>query len=390
MEDKEFQAALLKARVGFMRKPESVFLTTVCFMLKMRFDEPGYDTAATDGEWLIINRKFFMKLPAEQRITLLAHETMHVVLQHICRGERFPDHTRFNHAADYVINLMLKASGFEPIPGWLYDEQYRDMTTEQVYDLLPDMQAQPMSGSGGFDDIRKPGTFDPGQSGFGQDKPMSVEELAAKERAITNILSQAAAAAQMAGQPGSVPGAVQIFLESLLKPKLPLAYHLRKFFKALARTDYSWAKINRRFGRKIMLPGLKGEAMSELDFAVDVSGSTSDHDVLRAISELAGVMKQCKPSALNLIQFDHGIRSIDRIQSIGDLSRVKMTGRGGTSIHPVMELTKKRKPTALVVFTDGEYNHPKIDPGVPVLWLVFGRTKDRFRCKFGTIIRFDT
>lgn len=387
MNDKAFQEALLKSRIGFMRKPESVFMTTVCFMLKMRFDEPGFNTAATDGEWLIINTDFFMKLPAEQRITLLAHETMHVVLQHVNRGARFPDKVKFNCAADFVINLMLKDAGFEPIPGWLYDTKYTGMTTEEVYDLLDDETMAEIAGSG-FDDIRQPGTFSD-KEGEGAGGGLTVAELAEKERNITSILAQAAAAAKQAGQPGSVPGEVQVFLDGLLKPKLPLSYHLRKFFRALAKTDYSWRKINRRFGRKIMLPGLHGEAMSELDFAFDMSGSVSDRDTLRYVTELHEVMRGLKPSALNLIQFDVNIKSVERIKSVGDLSRVKLIGRGGTCIEPLMQLTKKRKPTALIVFTDGEYAHPLTNPGVPVLWMIHGPSKDRFRCDFGTIIRFN-
>lgn len=388
MNDQSFQEALLKSRIGFMRKPESVFMTTVCFMLKMQFDVPGYKTAATDGEWLIINTDFYMKLPAEQRITLLAHETMHVVLQHVNRGYKFPDKVKFNYAADFVINLMLKEAHFEPIPGWLYDKKYEGMTTEEVYNLLDDDEMKRIGGGAGFDDIRQPGTF-ADKAGDGSGEGITVAELAEKERAITSILAQAAATARQAGQPGSVPGEVQVFLDGLLKPKLPLSYHLRKFFRAIDKSDYSWKKINRRFGKKIMLPGMHGEAMSELDFAFDMSGSVSDRDTLRYVSELHEVLRGLKPSALNLIQFDTHIKSVDRVKSVGDLSRVKLVGRGGTCIEPLMQLTAQRKPTALIVFTDGEYAHPRTNPGVPVLWVVHGPSKDSFRCNFGTIIRFN-
>ena len=54
-----------------------------------------------------------------------------------------------------------------------------------------------------------------------------------------------------------------------------------------------------------------------------------------------------------------------------------------------MEWARINKPTALCVFTDGEYSHPTFNPGCPIMWMIHGYSKDMFRCDFGTTIRFD-
>ena len=375
--DTKFDEAMLRARVAFMRKPESVFLTTVCFMLRMVV---GHEvkTGATDGKNLYINPDFFMKLDPDQRVTLLAHEAMHVALQHCLRWKHFTDKHRFNKAADYVINLFLLDAKFKPIEGWLCDEQYRNMTTEQVYDLLEDDDAMPL------DEILPPGH----DNDDGDQEQDNSESEAAAARAISEILATAAQAAVQAGQPGSVPSFVQVFLDKLLKPKLPMAQHLKRFFQAVAKTDYSWQKINRRF-RPMLLPGLSGTKMGHMAFAYDMSGSVSDRDTLRYCSEMMGVMRHLKPEKITLVQFDTDIKAVDQIRSVAALAKVKLVGRGGTYIEPLMQWALKTKPTALIVFTDGEFQHPLTNPGVPVLWMIHGPRKERFRCDFGRIILFD-
>jgi predicted metal-dependent peptidase len=101
-------------------------------------------TLAINGVSCWINLEFWNQLTRDQKLTAVAHEIGHKMLLHPTRrGSR--DKVLWNMAGDYVINLMLVESGFAPLANltidgkpwsWLYDEQYRGMTTEQVYDLL--------------------------------------------------------------------------------------------------------------------------------------------------------------------------------------------------------------------------------------------------------------
>ena len=91
---------------------------------------------------LIVNPDFFNPLPLEQRMGILVHETLHVILKHIFRkGER--NHTLFNVAADIALNQSIKRSMLPE--GALYPDTFKfdngnvwpsGKTSEQYYELL--------------------------------------------------------------------------------------------------------------------------------------------------------------------------------------------------------------------------------------------------------------
>lgn len=392
-----FEAAYTQARVYLMQNPNWVFFSALLMLLEDRIDTEGVPTCEVDGKHLDINSEFFMSIPTKaQRATLLAHESMHIALKHMLRMETLTEEewARWNDACDYVINLLLKEAGFEPIEGWLYDEQYKDMSTEQVYKLLQDKEKpddEPTGGSLGAD-VGQPGKDD-GSGGGNGDQPGHDQQQAMAQLSgeIDVMLRQAEQQTIAAGaKPGAIPGQVQAYLDSLMKPILPTKKILRRFMQDLSKDDYSWRRINRRF-HPMILPGLHSEGkLMHIAFWFDMSGSVSKHDYTRYMSEVLGVMRGMKPDKLTIGQFDVDIKSVDVIKNIRDLMKVELRGRGGTDIECVMEWAKKNKPAALVVFSDGEYEHPSFNPGCPVLWLIHGRSQNRFKCDFGTIVRFDT
>lgn len=412
------EQAMVHAKVAFMKDPKAMFLYTVCFHLQFKWDE-RVPTACVDGYTMTINPVFWMKLTHEMRVSLLAHETGHVIREHMARrGNR--DKKLYNYAGDYVINQELKESGYAAIKWtlddgrdttWLQDDRFAGMSTERVYDILFAEQPPPpppsSGGGGGLPSPSGDGTSGDGDgsgsqpdagdgdpnahwvdiaepSTDGDGKPVSAAEVAEH---IKEIIISAATAAVMNGQPGSIPGDVQMYLDSLLKPKLPMATYLRRFFTALQKNDYTWQRPNRRY-MPIYLPSMRSEALCEIAFAYDMSCSVQDEDIRRYVSEMVGVMRNLKPTKLTLILFDTEIRSVNVIKSVQDLMNVKLIGRGGTNISPLMEWTIKNKPAALCVFTDGEFHiHPE-KPSSPILWMIHNKRR-KFECPYGTIIPFE-
>jgi predicted metal-dependent peptidase len=380
----EFWKAITKARLDLMQMPKATFLTTLALMMKQKVDDVRCQTAATDGLCIFYNTGFFLALPRKQRPTVIAHEAMHSALDHIFLAQVHnvtpEQHKRFNKAADFVINDFLVQAGFEPIPGWCHDVQYRGMTTMAVYRLLEEDEANGGGGGAGdpMDDLMDPGASEPGLS-----------ESEVKQQVQSNVTAAAVAAKMKGGDmAGNIPADVQVFLDGLLKPKLPMAAHLRKFFKAVDKSDYSWKKLNRRFQPQLM-PGLQGKKLGHIAFAFDMSSSVSDKDIKRYVSELYAVVRNLKPDRISLVQFTCELKSVHRIKSVRELAEVELRGRGGTDIEPLMQWAKENKPTALCVFTDGEYSHPSFNPGCPIMWMIHGYSKDMFECDFGTTIRFD-
>lgn len=356
--------ALDKAKIALMSKADSAFFTTVCFSLKHIWDET-IPTACTNGTEIRYNPKFFLSMNEHERVFVLVHEAMHVALLHITRLQG-RNHQKWNMAADYVINLMLVDRGFTLPKGGLLEKSYAGLSTEQVYDLIPDHQAE--------------------------DYPMDIEEafgeLTNVEENIKEILVRASVASKMAGdKAGSIPGDIQIYLDKLLKPKLPWKIILRRFIQAFAKDDYTFTRPNRRFFPKHILPGLKSEKLIDLAIAVDTSGSVSDEEFKRFVTETSGILKMMQPDEMTLIQFDTKLKSIDTIKNLRDLTQVTFTGRGGTKIGPVLDWAKENKPQLLLVFSDGEFHWPGDTLKSPTLWMI--HNNKGFQAPFGQVIHYE-
>lgn len=357
--------ALDKAKIQLMTRPDSAFFTTLCFSLIHRWNEK-IDTACTDGRHIDFNPEFFMSLKAEEQLFLLLHETLHVAYLHIDsnrRGKRDP--ARWNIAADHAINLQLISKGYRMPQGGLADKAYEGMSTEQIYDLLPE-------------DCTPPQMADLEFSG------QCPEEL---HQHLQDILVRAAVQSSIQNDtPGTIPGEIQIYLDSLLKPKLPWNRILQKYINTMAKHDYSMRKPNRRFFPKYHLPSLHSEALMDLAIAVDTSGSVTDAEFLRFVSEVTGIFRMMRPSKLTLIQFDTALKAVDEITSLADLRNVNFTGRGGTLIAPVMEWAEQNKPQLLLVFSDGHFRFHTQEQRTRVVWLIHDNPK--FAAPYGTTIHY--
>ncbi len=362
MED--LQRAMDKAKIALMSKPDSTFFTTVCFSLKHVWDNT-IPTAATNGTSIKFNPDYFKGLTVEERVFLLLHESMHVAYLHMERVmER--DRAKWNVAADHVINLQLIDRGFKMPKMGLANPDYRGLSTEEVYKLLPEQKESEC------DLDIEPGEGDP------TELRQSVEDILVRAEIQSRMQNDKA---------GSIPGDIQIFLNGLLKPKLPWNRILQKFLYSTAKSDYSFRKPNRRHFPEYYLPSLHSESLVDLAIAVDISGSVSDEQFKRFISEIHSIFKMMKPEKISLIQFDTRIQSIDQIHNLHELSKVKFIGRGGTEIVPVIDWVNKNKPQVFLTFTDGEFRFKNAETKVQSIWLIHENPK--FEAPFGRVIHYN-
>jgi predicted metal-dependent peptidase len=121
------------------------FFGALIFRLKA-VQSRSVSTMATDGKLLFINPEFLETLAPEHLIGCLAHEVMHPALNHHTRrGDRDPK--LWNMACDYVINPILKDAGLMLPEGVLSDRRFRNMSAEQIYNILEQEQEQKNSQS---------------------------------------------------------------------------------------------------------------------------------------------------------------------------------------------------------------------------------------------------
>ena len=360
----ECQKALDRAKIALMSKPDSVFFCDLAFGFKYVWDET-IPTAAVDGVSIFLNPEFFMKQTPDQRVGLILHETLHPVYMHLSRkGNR--DHNKWNIAGDHVINLTLTERGIKIPHGGYCDRQYIGMTTEQVYDALPK---------------ETPPDFEPDIMDPAMDPDILEDQIE------QNIIRAAIRSQQEGDQPGTIPGDIQVFLDGLLKPKLPWNRLLMKYLQVFNKNDYSFRKPNRRHFPEHYLPSLYSESLMDLVIAVDISGSVTDTEFKQFISEVASIFRMMKPKNIKLIQFDTQIKSIESLEGFSDLMKVQFKGRGGTDVSPVIDWINSNKPQLTLVFTDGEFRFKGDGTKKEIIWLIHNNA--RFTAPYGKTIHYE-
>ena len=358
------EIALDKAKVRLLSRADSAFFSTLCFSLKHRFDE-STPTASTDGRTIYFGIKFWMSLNTDEQLFLLLHETLHCAYMHMLRrGDRDP--RRWNAAADYVINLQLVDRDFKMPSMGLLDRQYAGLSVEEVYDKLPTQLPDEFM----MDLLPQEG---------------NPSEL---EGELQDIVMKAAMASKAAkDKPGTIPNDIEIYLEEILNPKLPWHRILAQYFRAYNKNDYSWQRPNRRFFPKDYLPSMWSQALDDLVVVVDTSGSVSDLEFNRFVSEIASIIRYQKPKKITIIQHDWTIKSIDVVSSVEGLRKISFTGRGGTSIYEVEQWIMTNKPQLTLFFTDGEFNQHEKKVPTDAIWLI--HNNPQFTYPYGKIIHYE-
>ncbi len=379
--EEAMQKKLSKIKIKLFLHAGAAFLGSI--MSQTRFiwdDSPDCDTAWTDGITIGFNPSFWLKIPDEAKVTVLAHELWHIAYQHVLRlKEANRDPEKWNIAGDHLINLMLQKSGykFDGIQNCYKDLKYTGMGTDQIYSLLPD----PPAGGGGSG---------VGQGAGGAGKPLGGDlrpPPKGKEIEVMGKVVQAVQAARLGNQAGTIPGEILLEIDKFLNPKLPWRVLLRRFFTEQSREDYSWKRPNRRYSDEY-LPSLWAEdGLTIINYYLDISGSITDENILRFNSEVKHIKEEFNPQMLNLITFDTRIRDVYSFDEETPFEKIVVTGRGGTDLDPVADHILKTKPNVAVIFTD-MYVDPMPSVGnIPVLWAVIGNPNATV--PFGQMIHID-
>lgn len=384
----ELQAALDKAVMGLLRGKASSFLTAIYCAHEVVFEKCG--TAFTTGKKLALDPDWFMGLTEDSRVFLLAHECWHVAWMHTDPATWVGrEHRTLNKAMDHVINLMLLDHGYTFVGDGCFDARFKDHTTDQVYNVLMNEKAEqeaagcpptPCNGGDG-------GTGPSADMPFGQD----VQAGTAAEAADTlNTVLRAVTLAQMSKQAGDLPGELLTRIDNLLNPRLPWNVLVRRWLNQVSRQGYSWKRPNRRYQALDMyLPDIHGEeGLDHLMFAMDASGSMDDGQLQVLNTEVYDVKTRFNPKNMTLLSFDTKVRQVWEIDEDTDFTTLDFEGRGGTSLHPVWEYAKKRKPTALVVLSDLFCEIPPELKGIPVLWICLDNPQAKV--PYGTLVHLDS
>lgn len=351
MEKTEYEEALERAKVHLMCKSGSVFFSSVSMNLEHKFST-DIPTAVTNGKSILYNPDFFMGLNAEERVGLICHEAAHVAFMHMFRrGDR--DHKMWNYAADYVINILLIDSGFKLPACGLYDEKFRDWSSDQVYEYLESNAIEiPMNY---VCDLTEP------------TEGMPEHELEVLEQEITNIVIAASQRTQMGG--GKVPAEIARELDNLINPKLNWKELLFRFVDSKIKEDSTWKRPNHKYLPEFYLPSKQSDKINNLTVAIDTSGSINQELLTEMLSEIQYINEVLKPDNLTIIDCDYMIHNVYHVTNNDSILELKFSGGGGTRFGPVIDYCKDHETNLLLYFTDLDGPQITEEQSYPILWV---------------------
>lgn len=345
-----------KARMLF----DHVFFSTLIMGTPLRYMTPdeermmiavnGTATAFTDMREIVVCKSFIEgpEMGTVPRVMfVLAHEMGHIIFKHGLRRQgRNP--RKWNIAGDFAINLMLQKDKFEVWSKALVDPAYDGMSTEQIYEQLPD-------GGGGKGGL----CF----GGLGHDirEPVSELDDPSEMDAIGEMITQRVAqAAVLARQAGQMSADLERFIGQVLHPPLPWRELLREFLTRVKQSQETWARRNRRFPN-VYLPSRHNRVIGPIYMLCDTSGSITNDEIAQIAFEMDDIALNLMPEKIHVLWGDTKVKH-EQIFLPGEPIEVKPVGGGGTNMVALLEHVEQFDPEVVVLITDGYSPFPTEEP----------------------------
>jgi predicted metal-dependent peptidase len=399
---------LIKAKLSLRIRTPMWFGMLMYLDVEERNEIP---TLAVNGEDKIFyNSEFVEQTSLEDLSIILVHELLHLLFGHPLTAKS--NHGIDKYATDIKINNILNNEGLhvsdklkkESIwpKGNSISLELRDrdkkmheftfnnidhLTRDYIYDrmayvILPedDKSQNPRPGD---HKSQNPGPGDHSMFSDNQDKSGTAKD----QRRWAQRLSQES-------MRGKISGEMERLIKSLVAPEVEWYELLRDTINGTQITDYTWSKPSKLyFATGIYLPGYKREDFSMI-VAIDTSGSITDKDLRKAMSEIYGVYDSHPSCSLDILIGDAELREHRSItsQTRQDILTLKNLGGGGTSHDFVFKWIQdnQKTPNVLVMFTDGDSDiEDCVHKYNPEYELVFIWKRSQFNerlDKYGTII----
>ena len=333
-------------------------------------------TAGTNGKQLLVNPEWFGKLTLNERVFVICHEVMHVILEHPRRTKLYmdrgigPDMKAFNPekmnvAEDYIINDWVIHSGQNDMPkGGCLDPKfgYNDLA-DDVYCQITD--PPPKDGQGGNTD---------GDGNWDTHLPESKDGSASHSKAdLQRALKSAEASAKSQGK---MPGSMQRLVDEMCESQVDWTEQLQLSVTTSAgRDDVTWARPNRKrlaMMPHIYLPGTCSHRAGTIVMYVDTSGSIGANELKHFFGEMGAIIDGMNPEHSWVGSCDSVAYSPHEMESGEELMSYIPEGGGGTHMPAIFEKLKEHyeiSPDVLVILTDG-YTDFGDQPPYDVIWVM--------------------
>lgn len=419
MKDKQCHAQIVRARTALLVSQPFFGCLALHMKLVEVTDQAFCDTMAVDGTHMFYWPPFVKKLADKELEGVVAHEVMHCVYKHMTRRKN-RDPLRWNWAGDFVINSDLLKAGFTlpgtaitlksppDTKGHLYDPQYDGMSTEEIYERLPEPPKVYVTGGGMGQGKGGGGEPDPnGQGGLPKGADWggcggvidadggNAEKRDQIDRDWEATTRMAVGVARRANA-GTLPGYLQRLVNEMRKPIVTWRDETNDFIDTCMKSDFSWARPSRRgMAQGMILPGYFPDALNHLLFVIDNSGSITDRIIESYLGEISGALDDGVADRLTVVYCDAAVNHVDEYLP-GDLVTYNSKeGGGGTDFRPAFEWAQENAPDAncIVYLTDmlpSTWELPEME--APVLWAAYlpAEMLMQIHPPFGRVIHVDS
>jgi predicted metal-dependent peptidase len=376
--------ALEKAIVGLITPPYSSNLQSKPFYAhfiqncerEFSKDTPTLGVYITDKVHLVINEEFFLSKTHLERIAILEHEVLHLVMTHLTRYK--PKYFKiWNIACDMAINQYIPNLPKDACTHNLFKlpaEKEAEFYYKELVKKAKKVKDPNGDGEGGEgEDCQLGGNPGPLDDHKIWDKSNSNKDLskAVVKGTIQNSIKSVK-------DYGNLPGAIQTELNRLLKEDMVnWKAELNKFINraTIVRMAMTRKRPNRRYAD---YEGNKNIYRLKVLVGLDTSGSIDDE----ILAMFFGQVERIKSMGLDIqiAECDAALGNCYKYKK----APKKVSGRGGTCFKPVFTYAKKYKPDVVIYLTDG-YAEKNWKNRIPTMWVITpGGDTSGFR--FGRVV----
>lgn len=426
----EGQEKITKAKTKLVLKHPffSILALSLLFRNATEDGMPIVDTMGTDGRHIWWDEEFVDKCSVLEVVGVIAHEILHVVFMHMLRrGIRDP--LIWNIACDYAINHIVIEAGLTLPSDALMEPKYKGWLVDAIYDDLikkgeelkkrrrlgrPCEEGEPGNRPGNSKGPKVPseGKGDqpgnkpsdekgdqPGGSGGGKPQdgkgdgktplwgtvmeprnddgtPMSDADKVELQEEIKIKIVQAATAAKSIGK---LPVALEGLVKAVGKPTVDWRAYIQDWVSGKTPDNYTWKRPNKKMLGlyNLITPSMQFNGAGIGVISIDTSGSVSNEELVKYVTEVMGVVEICNPEKVYIMQHDVVVHNVDVWEQGDDFSHLKITHRGGTCITPSFKKAAKfdEQINWMICFTDmgiNDFPLARNAPDFPVLWAATG------------------
>ncbi len=336
-------------------------------------------TAGVSGTTIYINPNLFNDASIQDQVFLLAHELLHLALQHQPR-KGWREKVKWNLACDIVVNDIIESQGMHVMQYAVTKHTMFGDTQSSLTDVginMEELNAETIySMISGFENMN--GQLE--ESFTAQDL---VDEMEGESGEKINWDFQIKAAAKHARLSyGDMPGWIERKI-GITKPKLDWISILSYFVGSVNNQERSYRRLSKRhLWRDAIIPR-NSNYDAFLAIVIDASGSITPKTLNMFINEINNTSLTINVP-FRVIVHDTAI-TLDTIMQPGSCNIRSIKGGGGTDFIPVINSLKENPPDGVVWLTDGYGRYPE-EPQFPILWIL---TKRHYEPPYGWSVVLD-